>query len=84
MRYSLRNQYKIKEKLGEEFLKYLLLSLNNHFNINLEIIEYQYDNEKYKVIHVDNVQPKTDSYYELFVIKKTYDVYNLAYKSSVN
>lgn len=80
-RYSLRNQDKIKKALGDDFLKWLLLSLNSHFKSGKEIIEHEYNNENFKVIHVDNVQPNTDSFFELFVIKKTFDVYNLAYKS---
>ncbi len=80
-RYSLRNQDKIKNSFGEEFLELLISSLNEHFTTAREIVEHEYDNEKFKIIHVDNVQPKTDSFFELFVIKKTFDVYNLAYKS---
>lgn len=76
-RYSLRNQDKIKKALGEKFLQILKLSLNNYFKPTREIVEYEYDNEQFKVIHVDNVQPNTDTFFELFVIKKTFDVYNL-------
>lgn len=83
MRYSLRNQDKIRKSLGEDFLKWLLLSLNLYFSKSQEIAEYQYDNDttSYKIIHVPNAQPHTDSFFELYVIKKTYNVYNLAYKS---
>jgi len=80
-RYSLRNQNKIKKALGDNFHKWLILSLDSHFKSGKEIIEHEYEKERFKVIHVDNVQPKTDSFFELFVIKKTFDVYNLAYKS---
>lgn len=82
MRYSLRNQDKIKEVLGEDFLKWLLLSLDYTFK-NCEIIEYDYEKSQYKIIHVQNRHPKSDSFYELYVIRKTFDVYNLAYKSCV-
>lgn len=81
IRFSLRNQKKIEDTFGKDFLKWLLLSLKEYFakgNVN----EYDYDDSKLKIIHVPNVQPKTDSYYELYVLNKTYNVYNLAYKSS--
>ena len=81
LRYSLRNQKKIADRLGDEFLKWLLLSLNDYFNKNVEPTEYKYGNEKCPIIHITNVQPHTDSTYELYIIKKTYNVYNLAYKS---
>ena len=58
-------------------------SLKAHFEKNETIEEHTYENEKFKVIRVDNVQPKTDSFYELYIIKKTYNVYLLAYKSCV-
>lgn len=82
IRFSLRNQHKIKEAFGEEFLKWLLLSLKDYFNKGVEPIEYVYGMETYKVIHINNVQPNTDSYFELYVVKKTYNVWNLAYKST--
>jgi len=81
MRYSLRNQDKIKNSFGEDFHKWLMLSITEHFKNNSEIDELTYPSEKYKIIHVNNIQPKTDSFFELYVIKKTFDVYNLAYKS---
>jgi hypothetical protein len=83
IRFSLRNQKKIEDALGKDFLKWLLLSLKEYFNKGVEPTEYQYDNDNtgYKIIHIDNVQPHTDSYFELYIIKKTYGVYNLAYKS---
>lgn len=79
-RYSLRNQKKIADSLGEDFLKWLKLSLNETFKQD-KIEEHTYDNVRMKVIHSTNVQPKTDSFFELYVVSKTYNVYNLAYKS---
>ena len=78
-RYSLRNQEKIKDTLGEDFLQWLNKSLKDHFENTVVIEEYSYKGGKYKYIHVQNVQPKTDSFFELYVISKIYDVYNLAY-----
>jgi len=81
IRFSLRNQDKIKNSLGEDFLNCLLLSLKDYFNKGVEPIEYDYDSGKFKIIHITNVQPKTDSLFELYVISKHYNVWNLAYKS---
>lgn len=81
MRYILRNQDKIKDAFGEDFLKYLVLSIKDHFKKHKTIEEHTYEGERFKVIHVDNVQPHTDSFFELYVINKTFDVYLLAYKS---
>jgi hypothetical protein len=83
-RFSLRNQDKIQDSFGESFLNYLLKSLKFYFENTKEIKEYIYENEKYKVIHVNNIQPHTDSTFELYVISKNFDVYNLAYKSCMS
>jgi hypothetical protein len=83
-RYALRNQKKIEEAFGKEFLNWLLKSLDNHFKTNSEINEVaEYKNESYPVIHVQNAQPKTDSTFEFYVIRVVFDVYNLAYKSCI-
>jgi hypothetical protein len=82
-RYSLRNKHKIKQSLGDIFLNTLILSLNDYFKNSKEIVEYDYQNEKFKVIHVNNIQKNTDSFFELYVLSKTFDVYNLAYKSVI-
>ena len=81
IRFSLRNQEKIKKSLGEDFLKHLLLSLKDYFNKGIVPIEYDYDNQQFKIIHVTNVHPRADSYFELYVISKHYNVWTLAYKS---
>ena len=83
-RYSLRNQSKIEKSFGEDFLIWLNKSLKDHFENANKIEEFEYETEKYKVIHVQNVQPKTDSTFELYVISKMYDVYNLAYKGCMS
>jgi len=84
MRYSLRNQNKIKEKLGVDFHRWLIDSIDEYFSKNESIEEYEYVGERFKVVHINNVQPKTDSLFELYVIKKTFDVYLLAYKSCMS
>jgi hypothetical protein len=83
MRFSLRNQKKISGKLGQKYLDILLTSLVMHFTSTNEIEEHTYEGEDFKVIHVPNAQPKTDSVFEFYVISKTFDVYNLAYKSTI-
>ena len=83
-RYSLRNQPKIQNSLGEDFLLWLNKSLKNHFENAKEIVETEYEFEKYNVIYVQNIQPKTDSVFELYVVSKIYDVYNLAYKGCMS
>lgn len=81
-RYALRNHKKISNAFGEKYLKLLLKSLDNHFSTNEIIEEKDYPSEKLKVIWVDNVQPNTDSFFEFYVIGKTFDVYRLAYKGA--
>jgi len=84
-RFALRNQKKIEEKLGSQFLHWLKESLKQHFANHPEIkTEDRYTNEPYPVIRVENVQPKTDSTFEFYVIAKVYDVYNLAYKGCMS
>lgn len=83
-RFCLRNQSKIEKALGKDFLKWLLLSVKNHFETHKEIKEYDYPGERYKVVLCENVQPHTDSTFELYIIRKRYDVYNLAYKSCMS
>ncbi len=80
-RFSLRNQNKIEKTFGYDFLQCLLSSLKKTFEINI-IEEHTYENEKYKIIHSHNVQKNSDSFFELYIISKTYDVFNLAYKST--
>ena len=85
MRYTLRNRNKIETAFGSEFLRWLILSLNEHFKNN-EIItpDPNYVNQPYPIILVNNVQPKTDSTFELYIIEIKYDVYRLAYKSCMS
>ena len=81
MRYSLRNKLKIQNALGLDFFNCLTNSLDYEFKNNNNIIEHTYENEPFKIIHVNNIQPNTDSFFKLYIISKTFDVYNLAYKS---
>lgn len=81
-RFAIRNRDKIIDSFGLKFWNTLASSLDRHFAINDKIEEHNYDGEPYPVIHVDNIQPNTDSFFELYVVRKTYNVYNLAYKGT--
>jgi len=83
-RFALRNQRKIEGAFCREYLNLLLRSLKAHFDSHDEIEELTYENEKHKVIHVENVQLNTDGLFEFYMIRKTYDVYLLAYKSAIS
>lgn len=78
-RYSLRNQKKIANSFGEDFLKWLKLSLNETFKQD-KIEEHTYDNVRMKIVHSTNIG-HPEGVFELYVVSKTYDVFNLAFKS---
>lgn len=82
-RFSLRNKVKIEKAFDPSFYTLLMDSLKEHFLNHSEIEEHSYDNEEFKVIHVNSVQPNSDSTFEFYVIRKTFDVFNLAYKSVI-
>ena len=82
-RFSLRNKEKLIKSFDEKYYNLLISSLTNYFNTHIEIIEYEYPSEKYKIIHVNNAQPNTDSIFEFYIISKVFNVYNLAYKSAI-
>jgi len=79
MRFTLRNQHKIKEVLGREFLKGLLSDLNSYFKNNSEIEQYDI-NFKYKIIKVPKGQE--GEVHIFYVYGDKYDVLNLAYKET--
>jgi hypothetical protein len=82
MRYSLRNQHKIKQALSEKHLKRILSSLDEAFkNDGPEPKEMH--GEDYKVIDI-NDNGHSCGLILFYVIRKTYDVYNLAFKEFVN
>lgn len=84
MRYSLRNKDKIVESFGTKYYNLLVRSLDRYFKDRIEIEEHNVPSlsNKYKFIFVPNVQPKTDSDFVFAIIKKTYDVYLVAYYSA--
>lgn len=77
MRYSLRNQNRIKEKLGEIFLNELIESLTACFRG--EVITTQDPDIKYPVIRVI----KNGKVHLFAVVGRKYDVFNLAYCKTV-
>lgn len=80
MRYSLRNQSKIKDKLGNMSLELLLESLNKHFKENTVIEEIKSTEVNYNTIEVKGI---TGNKYIMCVVGKTYDVYNLAFYKEI-
>jgi len=85
MRYALRNQDKIKEVFGQDFLNTLHASLFLHFQSNTEIKAVQNIGDKFPSLKVKNITKyPTFVYFEVYVISITYDVYLLAYKGAVN
>ena len=81
MRYSLRKQDKIKEVIGVEALNQILGSLFEHFRTNKETIIV--DSKPYPHIVIDNIFIR-GSRIVFYVVSRTYDVYNLAYKEFKN
>lgn len=86
MRWSLRNQWKIKkyfEPHGEEILNRIKNSLDNAFSSLIideciDIIE----NEPYPVLCINDAG-HTFNMIAFYVISKKYDVYNLAFKEFI-
>ena len=81
-RYALRNQKKIADAFGNEYLELLLKSLDTYFATAKHIEEHTYEQEDYRIIHANSVQPNTDTFFEFYVIERKFDVYKLAYKSA--
>ena len=79
-RFSLRNQKRISASFGEKHLKLILRSLQDYFSSDTNIQELVYDGVNLKVIQV---VVDLDVTLEFYVIRKTYDVFNLAYKGAI-
>jgi len=82
-RYSLRNQTKIKEHFDQKTLSRIIESLDSHFNEEKEIIEHSMPGFNYKAISVDD-SGNSCGFIIFFVVRKTFDVYNLAFKEFIN
>lgn len=83
-RFSLRNKDKIINSFGQRYCDLLIDSLTDHFKDNKVIEEHTYEGVNFKIIHVPNIQPKTDSIFEFAITSKMFDVYNLAYYSAIS
>lgn len=82
MRYALRNQRKIENKLGIDFLNDLKKSLDVCFQSCSDISKMERSEERFNFISVKSLNLKCS--YEFYVIKRTYDVYLLAYKDQLS
>jgi len=77
MRFALRKQKQIKEKLGEQMLTELLQSLKRHFKENETIFEEP--TGTLPIIKVESIKNNANII-SFFVTKKKWDVFHLAYK----
>lgn len=82
MRYTLRNQHKIRDAYSQEFVDRLLRSLNFHFNANEKIDGNVKKEEPYPIILVDDID-HTVNIFAFYVVSTVYDVYNLAFKETM-
>lgn len=80
MRFTLRNQNKIKETFSESFLKGLLGDLQAYFRTRSKIEQHNI-NFKYPIIKVP--RKDSDEVHILYVYGGKYDVLNLAYKETI-
>lgn len=80
-RYSLRNQHKIKKAYGDKFLKRVISSLDEAFKLNR--IEVNEDCEPFAILGI-NDNGHSCGLILFHVIRKTFDVYHLAFKEVVN
>jgi hypothetical protein len=83
MRFSLRNQNKIIKSLGNDYLQLLLNSLKKYFSDNETVKEETIEGGKYTAIFVPSTAKNSEIDFQFIIIDKKYDVYNLAYYSSI-
>lgn len=81
-RYSLRNQKKILRHVGREDFNTIIKSLDNHFK-EYDNIELDDTDTKYKGLMISNIN-HTVGVMLFYVISKTYNAYNLAFKEFIN
>ena len=79
-RYSLRNKDKIKDKLGNDILNRIILSLNAYFVAHDDIEVFE--GNPYPVIIIDDIE-HTTNLISFYVIRQKYDVYNLAFNEFI-
>lgn len=81
-RFSLRKQRKIASVYGDKFLKRLINSLNEAFKTTPPEIK-EIEGEPYPVIEI-NDEGHTCGMIIFYVVRRTFDVYNLAFKEVIN
>jgi len=81
MRFTLRNQHKIKAAFSEAFLDELLEDLKIYFKTNSNIEQYEVG-YKFKMIQVPRKKIRGE-FHHLFIYDSKYDVLNLAYKETI-
>jgi hypothetical protein len=84
MRYSLRNQNKIKNAFGDKFLRRLTASLESTFeDCTIEELDVQENIQPYPILCVHDASHIAGMIL-FYVVSKTLDVYNLAFKETIN
>jgi hypothetical protein len=81
MRYTLRNKDKIKKAYSSQYLDRMVKSLDTYFKTNEEIKEED-SGENFNIIIVSDIEHSVNCFV-FYVIKKTYDVYLLAFKEVI-
>ena len=82
MRYSLRNKKKIESAFNRAILSRIIKSLDEAFEYNTFSCD-TIEGEKYDLLSV-NDKGHTCGLIMFYVISKTFDVYNLAFKEFIN
>ena len=82
MRYTLRNKDKITKAYDQKYLDRMIKSLDKYFDKNKKIEVFENDGEKYEMIMVDDIG-HTVNIFVFYVIRITFDVYNLAFKEVI-
>lgn len=86
MRWALRNQNQIKERLGEQFFQELKNSLNSYFKTHKTEDEYsQIPNivKGYDIQEIPSIS-EPNKIHQFALIKRVYDVFNLAYYKTIS
>lgn len=88
-RFSLRNQDKIASKLGDDYLKLLLDSLKAYFYERTEpldeivAVDRLGGQENRTFVFIPSVAKNSEIEFQFVILSKLYNVYNLAYYSSI-
>lgn len=87
-RYTLRNQEKIAARLGDDYLKLLVDSLNSYFK-NREKVPDEYGEEGVDrdagrtYLMIPSVAKNSEIDFQFVLLRRIYNVYHLAYYSAV-